>query len=66
MGGVAHYYSNQAIFFLTAAFGIPTLIALAMIRSADIDAELARGGVRKQEGGGGPMRLLALRAMGRC
>ena len=28
MGGVAYYYSNQAIFFLTAAFGVPTLIAL--------------------------------------
>jgi MFS family permease len=48
MGGVAHYYSNQAIFFLTAAFGIPTLIALAQIRSADIDPELARGGVSKR------------------
>jgi MFS family permease len=52
MGGVAHYYSNQAIFFLTAAFGVPTLVALAMVRSADIDPELARGGVRKREGGG--------------
>jgi MFS family permease len=51
MGGVAHYYSNQAIFFLTAAFGVPTLVALAMIRPQDIDPELARGGVRKQEGG---------------
>src|SRR5688572_11851568 len=51
MGGVAHYYSNQAIFFLTAAFGIPTLIALAQIRAADIDPDLARGGVRQREGG---------------
>jgi MFS family permease len=51
MGGVAYYYSNQAIFFLTAAFGVPTLVALAMIRPEDIDPELARGGVRKQEGG---------------
>jgi MFS family permease len=51
MGGVAHYYSNQAIFFLTAAFGVPTLVALAMIRPQDIDPELARGGVPKQEGG---------------
>jgi MFS family permease len=48
MGGVAHYYSNQAIFFLTAAFGIPTLIALMQIRSVDIDPELARGGVSKR------------------
>ena len=44
MGGVAHYYSNQAIFFLTAAFGVPALVALAMIRSTDIDPDLARGG----------------------
>jgi len=52
MGGVAHYYSNQAIFFLTAAFGIPALIALALVRADDIDPDLARGGVRKREGGG--------------
>ena len=51
MGGVAHYYSNQAIFFLTAAFGVPALVALAQIRSADIDPELARGGARKRESG---------------
>jgi MFS family permease len=51
MGAVAYYFSNQAIFLLTAAFGIPTLIALAMIRSDDIDPELARGGMRRQERG---------------
>jgi MFS family permease len=51
MGGVAHYYSNQAIFFLTAAFGIPALSALAQIRSADIDPELARGGTSKPQDG---------------
>jgi hypothetical protein len=50
MGGIAHYHSNQAIFFLTAALGIPAVAALAMIRSGDIDPELARGGVRKPEG----------------
>ena len=50
MGGVAYYYSNQAIFFLTAALAIPTLLALAQIRSADIDPDLARGGLRKGEG----------------
>jgi MFS family permease len=52
MGGVAYYHSNQAIFFVTAALGIPTLVALAMIRPEDIDPELARGGVPKREGGG--------------
>src|SRR5205085_7160564 len=51
MGGVAYYYSNEAIFFLTAAFGIPTLLALAQIRADDIDPELARGGAREREGG---------------
>ena len=46
-GGIAYYYSNQAIFFLTAALGVPTLIELAQIRSSEIDPELARGGISK-------------------
>ena len=49
MGGVAHYFSNQAIFIVTAALGFPALIALAQIRSTEIDPELARGGVPKGE-----------------
>ena len=49
MGAVAHYFTNQAIFLLTAALAVPALIALAQIRSADIDPDLARGGVRKAE-----------------
>jgi len=50
-GGIAYYYSNQAIFFLTAALGIPTLIALARISSSEIDPELARGALSKSEVG---------------
>jgi MFS family permease len=50
MGGVAYFYSNQAIFFLTAALAIPTLLALVQIRSGDIDPDLARGGLRKGDG----------------
>jgi MFS family permease len=46
-GGIAYYFSNQAIFFLTAALGVPTLIALAQIASSEIDPELARGGIPK-------------------
>jgi len=46
-GGIAYYFSNQAIFFLTAALGIPTLIALAQISASEIDLELARGGIPK-------------------
>jgi MFS family permease len=49
MGAVAYYYSNQAIFFLTAALAVPALLALVQIRSADIDLELARGGLRQGE-----------------
>src|SRR5215208_2454141 len=51
MGGIAHYFSNQSIFFLTAVLGVPTLMALSQIRSADIDPELARGGVRTRDEG---------------
>jgi MFS family permease len=51
MGAVAYYFSNQAIFFLTAALGVPTLLALTQIRSADIDPELARGGVSRRQNG---------------
>lgn len=46
-GGIAYYFSNQAIFLLTAALGVPTLIALAQISSSEIDPELARGGIPK-------------------
>jgi MFS family permease len=46
-GGIAYYFSNQAIFFLMAALGVPTLIALAQISSSEIDPELARGGIPK-------------------
>src|SRR5512136_1156045 len=46
-GGIAYYFSNQAIFFLTAALGVPTLIALVQISSSEIDPELARAGIPK-------------------
>jgi MFS family permease len=47
MGVVAYYFSNQAIFFLTAVLGIPTLLALMQIRASEIDPDLARGGTRQ-------------------
>lgn len=49
MGGVGYYFSNQAIFFLTAALAVPTLVALLQIRPGDIDPDLARGGIRSAE-----------------
>jgi MFS family permease len=44
MGIIGYYFTNRAIFMLTAALGVPTVVALASIRSADIDPDLARGG----------------------
>jgi MFS family permease len=64
MGAVAHYHSNQAIFFLAAALGVPTLIALAQIRSAEIDPELARGGASKRETGAWSDALAGLASNG--
>ncbi|MGH8612770.1 MAG: MFS transporter [Gammaproteobacteria bacterium] len=51
MGACAYYFSNQAIFFLTAGLGLPTLLALARIRSGEIDLDLARGGMRRRNSG---------------
>ncbi len=45
MGVTAHLLGNRAIFFFTAALGIPTLLALARIRAREIDPDLARGGL---------------------
>ncbi len=43
MGLIGYFISNRGIFFFVVAFTIPTLWALAQIRSADIDYDLARG-----------------------
>jgi MFS family permease len=51
MGTVAYYFGSGAIFFLTAALGIPTLIALMQIKPSEIDADLARGGGRTSASG---------------
>ena len=45
MGALAYSFGNRAIFFFTAALGIPTLTALARIRAHEIDPDLARGGI---------------------
>jgi MFS family permease len=42
MGTIAVYFSNQAIFLVTAALCVPTLIALAQIRPEEIDYARAR------------------------
>jgi MFS family permease len=60
MGIIAYYFSNQAIFFFTAALGVPTLIALAVINPSEIDPELARGGRPKGQAGTSFEAILAL------
>jgi MFS family permease len=40
MGAIGYYLSNGAVFYLTAALGIPTVIALARIRAQDIDSNV--------------------------
>jgi MFS family permease len=60
MGVTAYYFSNQAIFFLTAALFIPTLIALLHIRPNEIDPVLARGGLRRDHT---PVSHSALRSL---
>ena len=44
MGAVGYFWSNQAVFLVTAALIFPTLIALAQIRSDEIDPVRAHGG----------------------
>jgi len=43
MGLLGYYVSNRSIFFFVAAFAVPTILVLLMIRPAEIDYELARG-----------------------
>ena len=50
MGLAAYLYTDRAIFVLTAALGVPTLLALAQIRASEIDPALARGGVAPDDG----------------
>ena len=49
MGIIGYYFTNRAIFTFTAALGLPTLLALAFIRPADIDSDLARGGQPRKQ-----------------
>ena len=66
MGACGYYLSNDAVFYLTAALVVPTIMALSAIRAEEIDA-----GVRTQEpeprpadaASGGVRALLTNRAL---
>ena len=47
MGAVGYFWSNQAVFLVTAALIIPALVALAHIRGSEIDPVGAHGGLAK-------------------
>jgi MFS family permease len=47
MGAVGYFWSNQAVFLVTAALIVPTLITLAQIREDEIDPVRAHGGLAR-------------------
>jgi MFS family permease len=48
MGAIGYFFSAQAVFFVTAALLIPTLVALSRIQPREVDPELAHGNVSRQ------------------
>lgn len=48
MGVCGHFFSARAVFFITAALLIPTLVALSNIQAEEIDPVLAHGGVTRR------------------
>ena len=59
MGLLGYYISNRSIFFFVAICTLPTMLALFLIRPAEIDYELARG-AGKNEQNGKPIAAYAL------
>ena len=61
MGASGYVFSNQSVFFVTAGFILPALIALAFIREDEIDPERAHGGVNGANDEPHPRRAASLR-----
>ena len=51
MGAIGHFFSAQAVFFVTAALLIPALFVLRGIAPAEIDPERAHGNLSEQPAG---------------
>jgi MFS family permease len=62
MGACGYYLSNEAVFYVTAALVVPSLMALSAIRPAEIDARVAAG-TAESGGGGGWLGLLRSRPL---
>ncbi len=56
IAGVSHQFGNRAIFITAALLTIPTVLAISMVKSSDIDYDLARGGMSQVEGKKVPAR----------
>lgn len=52
MGACGYYVSNEAVFYVTAALVVPSLMALSAIRPAEIDARVSAGGGAPATSGG--------------
>ena len=50
IAAVSHFYGNRAIFITAAVLTIPTVLVIRVIKSKDIDYDLARGGAIKVDG----------------
>lgn len=50
MGVLGYLVSNRSIFFFVAAFAVPTILVLLLIRPSEIDYELARGATDGEKG----------------
>ena len=60
MGACAHFFSDRAVFFVTAALLGPALLVLRLISSQEIDPERAHGGPPERRAGWLPAELLDL------
>jgi MFS family permease len=49
MGALGYFVSAQAVFYVTAALAIPTVIALSRIREAEVDPVRADGGLSESD-----------------
>jgi MFS family permease len=64
MGACGYYVSNEAVFFVTAALVVPSLMALSAIRPAEIDPRVAAGGTETASSApGGWLALLRSRTL---
>jgi len=60
MGACGYFFSPRAVFFVTAALLVPTLLALRRISPGEVDPELAHGGAVERKDTAPPSSLRSL------